>query len=66
MECPVENRGDYTLDRRALFDDLTIDEVLDSATRFMMEHPIDPKTRARLEAYKQSEETNDGRETRDR
>ncbi len=53
----IRNSGDYTLSRRELFDDMTVDEVLESADRYMKENPLDPDTLARLEAYKNANGT---------
>ncbi len=50
----IRNSGDYTLSRREMFDDMTVDEVLESADKYMDENPLDPETLARLEAYKKS------------
>lgn len=52
----IGNSGDYTPSRREMFDDMTVDEVLESADEYMDEHPLDPETLARLEAYKKENE----------
>ncbi len=38
-----------------MFDDMTVDEVLESADRHMKENPLGPDTLARLEAYKKTD-----------
>lgn len=50
----MKDGGDYTLARRELYDDMTLDEVLDSASKYMEENPISPETQARLDAYKKA------------
>ena len=50
----IKDSGDYTLARRALYDDLTVDEVFENASNYMDEHPLSPETQARLKAYKES------------
>lgn len=47
----IRDGGDYTLSRRQLYDDLTVDEVFESASAYMKEHPLSPETKARLEKY---------------
>ena len=53
LDCN-RNSGDYTLSRREMFDDMTVDEVLESADRHMEENPLSPDALARLEAYKKA------------
>ncbi len=48
----IKDSGNYTLARRELYDDLTLDEVFESASDYMREHPLCPETKARLDAYK--------------
>jgi len=48
----IRDSGDYTLSRRRLYDDLTVDEVFESASAYMKEHPLSPETKARLEKYR--------------
>ena len=48
----IRDSGDYTLSRRQLYDNLTVDEVFESASAYMKEHPLSPETRARLEKYR--------------
>ncbi len=48
----IRDSGDYTLSRRQLYDNLTIDEVFESASAYIKEHPLSPETRARLEKYR--------------
>ena len=48
----IRDGGDYTLSRRQLYDNLTVDEVFESASAYMKEHPLSPETRARLEKYR--------------
>ena len=48
----IKDSGNYTLARRELYDDLTLDEVFESASDYMREHPLSPDTKARLDAYK--------------
>jgi len=50
----IKDSGDHTLARRALYDDLTVDEVFENASNYMDEHPLSPETQARLKAYKES------------
>lgn len=51
----IRNNKDYTLSRREMFDDMTVDEVLESANRYMEDNPLSPDTLARLEAYKKAD-----------
>ena len=48
----LRDSGDYTLSRRQLYDDITVDGVFESASAYMKEHPLNPETKARLEKYK--------------
>ena len=48
----LRDSRDYTLSRRQLYDDLTVDSVFESASAYMKEHPLSPETKARLEKYK--------------
>ena len=48
----IRDSGDYTLSRRQLYDDITVDGVFESASAYMKEHPLSPETKARLEKYK--------------
>ncbi|AMH95433.1 hypothetical protein AR505_1718 [methanogenic archaeon ISO4-H5] len=48
----IRDSGDYTLSRRRLYDDLTVDEVFESASAYMKEHPLSPETKACLEKYR--------------
>ena len=48
--------GDYTLDRKELYDDLTVDEVFESASSYMKDHPLDQETQACLDAYREEHE----------
>ena len=45
--------NDYTLARRKLYDDMTLDEIFENASNYMKEHPLSPETQARLTAYKE-------------
>ena len=54
----IKDSGDYTLTRREMYDDLSVDEVFESASNYMKEHPLSPETRARLEAYKKEQSPN--------
>lgn len=56
----MKDGGDYTLARRELYDYMTLDEVFDSADRYMEENPISPETQARLDAYKRAHSTDSG------
>ena len=49
----IKDSGDYTIARRELYDDLTVDEVFESASQYMEDHPLSPETQARLDAYKE-------------
>lgn len=42
-------------------DDMTLDEVFDSADRYMGENPISPETQAHLDAYKKPHSTDSER-----
>ncbi|MBR6214573.1 MAG: hypothetical protein IKQ67_08040 [Candidatus Methanomethylophilaceae archaeon] len=44
------NAGDYTLERREIFDNLTTEEIMEDASNYMREHPLSPETQARLGA----------------
>ena len=46
--------GDYTLDRKELYEDLTVDEVLDNAAECAKKHPLPEETRQRVEDYKKA------------
>ena len=48
----LRDSRDYTLSRRQLYDNLTVNEVFESASAYMKEHPLSPETKARLEKYK--------------
>ena len=48
----IKDSGSYTLARREMYDDLTLDEVFESASDYMREHPLSPETKARLDAYR--------------
>ena len=41
-------------------DSMTLDEVFDSADRYMEENPICPETQAHLDAYKRAHSTDSG------
>ena len=53
----IRDSGDYTMARREMYDDLTVDEVFESASNYMKEHPLSPETQARLDAYKKEHPT---------
>ncbi len=46
------NAGDYTLARREVFDNMSIDEFRKSSREYMDSHPLPPETVARIEAFK--------------
>lgn len=46
------NAGDYTLARREVFDDMSIDEFRKSSREYMDSHPLPPETVVRIEAFK--------------
>ena len=46
------NAGDYTLARREVFDDMSVDEFRKSSREYMDSHPLPPETVARIEAFK--------------
>ena len=46
------NAGDYTLARREVFDDMSIDEFRKSSREYMDFHPLPPETVVRIEAFK--------------
>ena len=50
----IRESSDYTLWRRQVYDDMTVDEVLNSAAECAKEHPIPTDTRHRVEAYKKT------------
>ena len=45
----IRDGGDYTLSRRKLYDNLSLEEVFESADAYMKEHPLSEETKARLE-----------------
>ena len=49
----IKDTGDYTIAKRDLYDDLTVDEVFESASNYMREHPLSQETQTRLDAYKE-------------
>ena len=50
----LRNAGDYTVSRRFLFDDMTIDEVRSRTSEYCKNHPISDEARRRSDAYKAS------------
>ena len=44
----IRDGGDYTLSRRKLYDNLTLEEVFENADAYMKEHPLSGETKARL------------------
>ena len=50
----MANDSDYTLWRRQIYDDMTVDEVLDNAAECAKKHPLPAKTHQRVEAYKKA------------
>lgn len=51
----IKDSGDYTIARRELYDDLTVDEVFESASQYMKNNPLSPETQARLDVYKKNQ-----------
>jgi hypothetical protein len=60
----VKESSDYTLWRRRIFDDMTLEEVLDNAAEYAREHPLPEETRERVEAYKKKHPHSDRSDTR--
>lgn len=52
------NAGDYTLARREVFDDISIDEFRKSSREYMDSHPLPPETVVRIEAFKAQNDQN--------
>ena len=50
----IRESSDYTLWRRQIYDDMTVDEVLDNAAECAKKHPLPAKTHQRVEAYKKA------------
>ena len=48
----IRESSDYTLWRRRIYDDMTVEEVLEDAAECAKKHPLSEKTRERVEAYK--------------
>lgn len=48
----VEDIGDYTLFRRQMFDDMTLEEVLENTSEYMKTHPLSTDTKTRLEWFR--------------
>ena len=49
----IRDSGDYTTSRRMLFDDLSMEDVFESASAYMKDNPLSPETRERLENFKE-------------
>ena len=49
----IRDSGDYTTSRRMLFDDLSMEDVFESASAYMKDNPLSPETRERLEKFKE-------------
>jgi len=50
----MRNAGDYTISRRQVFDDLSIEDVRRNTSEYCKEHPISEEARKRSDAYKAS------------
>ena len=48
----IRESSDYTLWRRKIYDDMTVEEVLDNAAECAKKHPLPEETRRRIETYK--------------
>jgi len=48
----IRESSDYTLWRRQIYDDMSVEEVLDNAVECAKKHPLPEETRQRVEAYK--------------
>ena len=46
------NAGDYTVARRELFDEMTLEEVREGSRKYMKSHPLPPEAQERIEAFK--------------
>ena len=51
----IRDGGDYTLSRRQMFDDMTLEEVLENTSEYMKTHPLSAETKARLEQFSNEE-----------
>lgn len=51
----IGDNGDYTLSRRQMFDDMTLEEVLENTSEYMKAHPLAAETKARLERFRNEE-----------
>lgn len=52
------NAGDYTMARREIFDEMSIDDFRKSSREYMDSHPLPPETVARIEAFKAQNDRN--------
>ena len=50
----MRNSGDYTVSRRQVFDDLSIEDVRRNTSEYCKKHPISDEARKRSDAYKAS------------
>jgi hypothetical protein len=50
----IRESSDYTLWRRQIYDDMSVEEVLDNAAECAEKHPLPEETRQRVEAYKKA------------
>ena len=50
----IRESSDYTLWRRQVYDDMTVDEVLDNAAECAKAHPLPADARQRVEVYKKT------------
>ncbi len=50
----IRESSDYTLWRRQIYDDMSVEEVLDNAAECAKEHPLPEETRQRVEVYKKA------------
>ena len=48
----LRNAGDYTLDRREMFDHMSLEEINRETAAYCREHPISNEARRRSDEYK--------------
>ncbi len=48
----MRNAGDYTVSRRQVFDDLSMEEVRKNTSEYCKEHPISEEARKRSDVFK--------------
>ena len=48
----LRDPGNYTIERRAVFDDMSVEDVRRETSAYCREHPISEEARARLDRYR--------------